>query len=212
MNVAIVANGHVDEDFLPDIGSADLVIGVDQAAYWLLQHGVTPQIAIGDFDSTSRSEFNLIKKKVPDVRAFPSEKDVTDLELAIDHAISLKPKEVIIYGAIGIRFDHTIAAIGLLEKFLKRNIDAKIRDKHNEAFLLQSRRTIIKSNRYRYLSILAYSPKACVTLRGVLYPVAKHIFHRSGSLGVSNEIVGKEAEVIVHSGIVLVIQSRDRSK
>lgn len=211
MNIALVANGDLTERLLPAIGSADLVIGVDRGAYWLLQHGVTPQIAIGDFDSTSRSEFGLIKKKIRDVRAFPSEKDATDLELAIDHAISLKPKEVIIYGAIGSRFDHTLVTVNLLEKFLEKHIDAKIRDRYNEVFLLQSRRTILKSQTYKYLSILAHTPKAVVTIRGVLYPVTKHTFHRSGSLGVSNEIVGKEAEVIVHSGIVLVIQSRDNN-
>ena len=212
MNVTIVANGHVDEDFLPDIGSADLVIGVDRAAYWLLRHGVTPHVAIGDFDSTTRSQRAHIRKRVRDVRAFPSEKDATDLELAIDHAISLKPKEVIIYGAIGSRFDHALVAVNLLEKLLQKNIEAKIRDKHNEVFLLQSRRTIFKSPRYKYLSLLPYTPKAVVTLRGVLYPVTKHIFHRDSSLGVGNEIREKEAEVIVHSGIVLLIQSRDGSK
>lgn len=209
MNVAIVANGDLDERLLSDIGSADFVIGVDRGAYWLLQHGVIPQIAMGDFDSTSVRELGIIKRKVHDIRAFPSEKDATDLELAIDHAISRKPKEVIIYGAVGSRFDHTLIAVNLLEKLLQKNIEAKMRDQYNELFLLQSRRTIYKSPKYKYASVVAYSPKAVVTLRGVLYPVTKHIFYRNSSLGVSNKIVGKQAEIIVHSGIVLVIQSRD---
>lgn len=209
MNIALVANGYVDEHLLPEISSADFVIGVDGGAYWLLRHGVAPHVAIGDFDSISTRELGQVKKKVRNIRAFPSEKDETDLDLAIDYAISLKPKEVIIYGAMGGRFDHTVVAVNLLEKFLKKNIDAKIRDKHNEVFLLESRRTILQSPKYKYVSILAYTSKAVVTIRGVLYPVATHTFHRRKSLGVSNEIVGKEAEIIVHSGIALVVQSRD---
>lgn len=209
MKIAIVAHGHLDQQLLPAIKSADYIVGVDRGAYWLLRHGVAPHVAIGDFDSTSPKERRHIRKKVRDVRAFPLEKDATDLELAINHAISLKPKEVIIYGAVGSRFDHACVAVNLLEKFLKQNIDAKIRDRYNEAFLLQSRRTILKSSNYAYLSILAYSSKTVVTLRGLLYPVTKRTFYRNTSLGVSNEIIGKEAGIIVHSGIVLVIQSRD---
>ena len=212
MKLAIVANGYLDKNLLPDIQTADFVIGVDRGAYWLLRHGLTPHVAIGDFDSTIVSEFNLIKKKISDVRAFPSEKDQTDLELAVDYAIGLKPKELIIYGAIGNRFDHTIVSVNLLEKLMKNKIDAKMRDQYNELFLLESRRTILKSPRYTYLSLLPYSSKAVVTISGVLYSVTKHTFYRNSSLGVSNEIVGKQAEIIVHSGIVLVIQSRDRSK
>lgn len=212
MKIALVANGSVGKHLLLDIGSADLVIGVDRGAYRLLKSAVTPNVAIGDFDSTSVRELREVKKKVRDIRAFPSEKDETDLDLAIDYAISLNPEEVVIYGAIGSRFDHTLVAVNLLEQLLKKNISAIIRDRHNEVFLLKSRRTIINSIKYRYLSILAYSTKARVTLRGVLYPVTKHVFHRTMSLGVSNEIVGKEAEVIVHSGIAVVIQSRDGSK
>ena len=212
MKIAIVAYGYLESALVPEISGSDFIIGVDKGAYWLLSHSVKPNIAIGDFDSTTPRELKVIKKKVSDIRAFQSEKDQTDLDLATDHAISLKPKEVVIYGAIGNRFDHTLIAINLLEKFLKRNINARIRNRHNEIFLLTSRRTILKSLRYTYVSILPYSSKSVVTLRSVLYPVTKHTFYKNSSLGVSNEIVGKRAEIIVHSGIVLVIQSRDGSK
>ncbi|MBI4062618.1 thiamine diphosphokinase [Candidatus Gottesmanbacteria bacterium] len=213
MNIALVANGYLDEYLLPDIGSADFVIGVDRGAYWLLRHGVMPHIAIGDFDSVTKKELQIIKKKIRRVieqKSHPKYK--IDLELAVGYALKRKPTEVVIYGGIGSRADHTMVAVNLLEKLLQKNIEAKIRDSHNEVFLFDSRRTILRSRQYKYLSLLPYSSKAVVTLRGVLYPVAKHTFHRNSSLGVSNEIVGKSAEIIVHSGIVLVIQSRDRSK
>lgn len=210
MNIALVANGYLDEQLLLDIGSADFVIGVDRGAYWLLRHGVIPQVAIGDFDSVTKQQLQIIKKKIRRViEQQPHPKYETDMELAVQYALKQKPTEVVIYGGIGSRADHTMAAVNLLEKFLKKNIDAKIRDKHNEVFLLESRRTILQSPKYKYVSILAYTSKAVVTIRGVLYPVATHTFHRHVSLGVSNEIVGKEAEVIVHSGIILLIQSLD---
>ncbi|MBI4065047.1 thiamine diphosphokinase [Candidatus Gottesmanbacteria bacterium] len=192
---------------MKDIRSADFVIGVDRGAYWLIINGIHPQVAIGDFDSTSRHERALIKRKVKTVKEFPSEKDKTDLELAIDHAISLKPKGVVIYGVIGSRFDHTLVAVNLLEKLLKKHIDAKIRDRNNEVFLLQERRTIFKT--HKYLSLLPYTQKAVVTIRGVLYPTTKRSFYRNSSLGISNEIVGKRAEIIVHSGIIRIVQSSD---
>ena len=58
MKITIVANGYLDQDFLRAISAVDLVIGVDRGAYWLLEHGITPQIAIGDL--TQRQYMNFL--------------------------------------------------------------------------------------------------------------------------------------------------------
>ncbi|MBK9210991.1 MAG: hypothetical protein IPL71_23020 [Anaerolineales bacterium] len=49
-----------------------------------------------------------------DVVQFPADKNETDLELAIQHALTLNPQEVIILAALGGRLDQTLGNIALI--------------------------------------------------------------------------------------------------
>ncbi len=210
LTIAIVAGGKLDKRFLKEIIRADRIIGVDRGAAWLLEQGVTPSVAIGDFDSVTKKELRAIKKIVKDVREEPPHpKYATDLELALDYALGLKPREVIIFGGIGTRLDHTIAAVHFLEKFLEKGINGKIIDERNEIILIRGKHSVLGHSPYRYLSILPHTHKIVVSLTGFAYPLTRKELIRSTSRGISNEITGEEAWIEVHEGIALVIKSRD---
>lgn len=204
MNIAIVAGGKLQKRFLGEIHKADFLIGVDRGALWLLQNNVIPDVAIGDFDSVTKKEFQKIKQKVKKVFEFEKEKNATDLELAVDYAIGLKPKHVTIFGGVGTRLDHTIAAVHLLEKL---PTSGKIIDSRNEIQLVRKTLHIFPS--HRYVSILPHTKKIIVSLSGFVYPLSRKELVRSTSIGISNEVVGKKAVIEVHEGIALVIKSRD---
>ena len=59
--VIIVSNGNLDKQILKEIDRGDYVIGVDRAAFWLIAHGVAPDVAVGDFDSTTKIELHQIQ-------------------------------------------------------------------------------------------------------------------------------------------------------
>lgn len=208
--LVIVANGNLDKMFLSEIRKADYIIGVDRGTYWLIVNGIIPDIAIGDFDSVNANELQVIKKKVKRVEEYPKEKDATDLEFAIDHAISLHPKEVIIYGASGGRLDHTLAAVQLVMKFLAEQIQAVIRDQQNEIFLVSKRQSIPRLIKYKYLSVLPLGKQVIVSLRGFKYEVSKRTIIQGSTLGISNEITSESGIIEAHNGIAVVIYSRDR--
>lgn len=207
MTVAIVAAGTLDKKLLKKIRTTDFIVGVDRGAAWLLKQKVIPNVAIGDFDSISKNELQIIKKNVKKVIVHPQKKDATDLELAVDYAIKLKPKQVIIFGGIGTRLDHTIAAVHLLEKLLEKGINGKIIDEKNEIELIQQTHEVFPS--HSYVSILPHTKKIVVSLSGFAYPLSRKELVRSSSRGISNEVVGKKAVIEVHEGIALVIKSRD---
>ncbi len=207
--VAIVANGHLEKSLLSEIRKSDYIIGIDRGAYWLLKQGITPQSAIGDFDSCTKLQYKAIKKSVVNVQIYPAEKDKTDLELAADHAISLNPKKVIIYGATGKRLDHELASVFLLKRLLDTGIEGIIKDMRNEVFLVHSRIEIPRLKRFTYLSLLPYIKSITVTLRGFKYNVLKKTISQGETLGVSNEILNKVGVVNIHKGIAIVIKSRD---
>lgn len=208
--IAIVAGGKLDKQILKDISRTDFIIGVDRGAAWLLQHEITPDVAVGDFDSVSQAEFQKIKSRVAIVKEYPAEKDKTDLELAVDESIKLHPKEVVIYGAIGTRFDHTLATIGLLLKLESYNIYGQIVDNFNKIYIVRHQQ-FIKASPYRYLSIIPLSDHAIITLSGFVYNASRLKLLRMSTRGVSNKIKGSRASIAVHAGSILVIWSSDRS-
>jgi len=115
--IAMVAGGNISKKFLPHIKQHQLIIGADRGAWWLVNEGIVPEYAIGDFDSVSTDEFKIIKETSPNVVQYDEEKNETDLELAITFARSLKPASISVFGGIGTRLDQTMASIFLLEKF-----------------------------------------------------------------------------------------------
>jgi thiamine pyrophosphokinase len=63
-SIALVGNGALQRSFIPLITSHSLIVGIDRAAFWLIEQGIMPHVAIGDFDSTSVGEFTEIQKNI----------------------------------------------------------------------------------------------------------------------------------------------------
>ena len=205
----IFTNGQLNESFVGEIQNNDYVIGVDWAAYWLVEQKIIPDLAIGDFDSTTEEEMVVIKNNCKNIKIFETKKDFTDTELAVEEAIKLKPKEVIIYGATGTRMDHTLANIFLLEKFLGKSVFASVRDKNNEIYLVDNKLILKKEKEFPFVSVIPITDLVTVSLRGFEYELDHKIIKRGEAIGVSNEIVGESGEIVVQKGKVVVVRSRD---
>lgn len=82
MKLKILIVGAINKLFV-DITKYDFVIGVDQGAGYLLTHNEKIDLAIGDFDSMTQNEKQLLKKQKIPVITYPAVKDETDGELAM---------------------------------------------------------------------------------------------------------------------------------
>jgi thiamine pyrophosphokinase len=208
--IVITCNGILYPGIIKEIQKNDYIIGVDRAAYWLIEHGITPRVAIGDFDSTNRGELDKILKKTPSVKTYSSEKDFTDAELAVNYAITLKPPSIIIYGGSGTRLDHTLGTLHLLEHCQKLGISAVFRDQTNEVRVVGRGRTILqKREGSRYVSIIPITHSIQITLSNFKYEIDKKTIIRGQTIGISNEFISKQATMTIHNGLAYVIQSRD---
>lgn len=207
--ISIVAGGVLSRRFLPSIRAASVIVGVDRGALWLIDNGVTPDVAIGDFDSVSVLEKRRIHDSTRKYIEYPPEKDVTDLELAAEAVIPMKPSEVNIYGATGKRFDHAMGAIHVLQKLVSHNIMGVIVDNFNKINIVRRQQILTHDGVYLYVSVIPFGSNAIVSLKGFRYDVSKTKFSFGFSLGISNEIVAGTASVHVHQGMVLVVQSTD---
>ncbi len=211
----IVAGGpeHELPDFTSNSQADEQWIGVDRGALYLLKRGIVPARAFGDFDSVSMEEWNKIASAIPDFVQFPAEKDETDLEIALNYALSQKPVAIYMYGVTGGRLDHFFGAVTLLTKkeITKDKLPVYIVDNQNEISVHTPGTTeIMKNEKWPYCSFFAVSEKVIgLTLKGFKYPLYDHLLQSGSSRCVSNEIIDKKAVFSFCSGILMVIRSRD---
>lgn len=207
--VSLVAGGVLSSRFLPSIRSSSVILGVDRGALWLINHGIAPDVAVGDFDSVTPAEKQRIHDHAGKYIEYLPEKDTTDLELAAEEAITLKPSEVMIYGATGKRFDHAMGAIQVLQKLVSHNIHGVIVDNFNKIHIVRRLLTVPMDPVFRYISVLPVVAGTTVSLTGFAYELIRKPLPFGSTLGISNEITSEIATISVHRGQVLVIQSRD---
>ncbi len=210
--IGIVAGGP--SELIPDLtqyAHIDYWIGVDHGAVTMTRAEMTVDLAIGDFDSISHEAYEQVQTHAQEIKVFPADKDLTDLELAIDEAIALNADDVFIFGASGGRLDHAWVNMFLLTKLAKADITAWLVDRQNQMTInYPGEFTIEKEDHYPYVSFLSISEQVKgLSLRGFLYNLEDATISLGSSYTVSNECIEKNCTYSFTEGILLVIKSRD---
>lgn len=208
-SLAIFGNGNLSSEELKTASEYDYLIATDDSSLKLLKRNIIPDLAIGDFDSISKQDVLFLKRKIPNVKIFPVKKDLTDLELAINHAIKLKPVSIDIYGATGSRIDHTLAAIFLLEKIFSPGVLIRIINSNNEICLIEKTTELTRNTYYKYLSLLSVTENSVISLVGFRFNLKNKILRRGSTMGISNEFKSTTGKITVHTGKIILIRSRD---
>lgn len=190
----------------------ELFIAVDGALKTVHEAGVMPDYIVGDFDTVDETLLSCYPEEII-LRHCP-EKDQTDTELAMDTALGRGCTELSFLGAMGMRLDHSLANLFLLQKLLKDGISGFLYDEYNKLYLKNGSFTLYKAQTYgRYVSLLPLTDSVKeVTLAGFKYPTKNLTFYREQTLGVSNEITQEEATVEFSDGIFIVVESQDERK
>lgn len=210
--VYIFAGGRIDPACLEQVklSESDMIIGADRGALFLVNHGISPDIAVGDFDSVSPEELEIIRTKSKDfISCDAVDKDLTDTELAFDLAIKNKATEIIMFGVLGTRFDHSLANVHIMLRGMQHQIASSIWDVNNY-ITLTGTSCELEERGYTYVSLLPLTPEVTgITLEGFMYPLQNATIKLGQSLGVSNRLSDKVGRIRIDSGLLLIIQSKD---
>lgn len=214
MRHIIVSNGDIyNYDFYKEIlDDSDYIICADGGAKHLIKMDIIPNVIIGDLDSIYEEDKKVFVEKNVEFFKFPSDKDFSDTELALEYALSHNPSEVIFIGAIGSRMDHSIGNITLLKKLLDKDIRGKLINENNEIYLLNSRNNemTLHGKKNEYLSIIPLSIIVKgITLTGFKFPLKDAEISIGSSLGISNEFNSDIVKIEIKEGLLLVIKARD---
>lgn len=214
MNVLLLTGGRVSipfaTEYIKDL-KYDKVIAVDSGLMYAKELNLSPDYIVGDFDSVDQKVYKEYTSSSAKILQFNPEKDATDTELALDLCLELMAEEVYILGASGSRIDHTLANIHLLYRMLKKNVKTYIIDEWNKVYLMDNQLKLSKDKLHGpYVSLLPFMEVVTgLTLRGFKYPLTNYTMKPYYSLGVSNEMIDDTADIILQTGILIVIEARD---
>ena len=187
----------------------DLIIAADSGLNNAKALNLTVNVVVGDYDSLGHTP--EVDADV-EVITVPTEKDVTDTQLAVELALTRGATEVHIVGGLGGRLDHTLSNLAILEDLADKRVRAVIEDGQNRVRLLRNDSTILPRSGYTYVSLLALDPLCKgVEIEGVKYPLKGAKLERKFHYAVSNEITGNCCFISVRKGSLLIVESRDQT-
>ena len=205
MKAFVFAGGNIlPENINEKKSDGDIVIAADSGYNNALSLGFSVDVLVGDFDS-------LGKENLPrgiETITLPTEKDLTDTQVACEIALERGAREVVIIGGLGGRLDHTLSNMALLRAFDENRVYAYITDGENRIRYINSSSTIIGRSKFKYLSLIADDKLAKgVSVEGCKYPLNNAKLCRNHQFAVSNEIVGNCALISVKKGGLYIIES-----
>lgn len=179
-------------------------VGIDHGAVSCMRQGIPLLCAIGDFDSISHIEKKELSRYTR-LEHLPAHKNETDSEVGILYAMEHNYDEIILYGGIGGRMDHTLANMYLA---MHRDIPLVLEDEFHYCKVLKEGVHEIPK-RFTYLSFLALED-TCISEEGVAYPLDHQHITIQDIFPISNEIIKPTATITIHEGKVLMIQCMDQ--
>ncbi len=200
MEYIIVLNGEKIEDL--KIDADDFVICADGALNFLSKKNITPNLIVGDFDSLGFVPENSIQ--------YPTDKDLTDGEIALLKAKELGAKRVKITCAGGFRDDHFLGNLALLEIAENIGIFAVVETQYSEIYLVNDS-IKIDALKNTFISLIALEKSVIAYSKGLKYEYNNTKLIRESTLGISNVAISDKIELKVESGKVLLIVNKTKN-
>lgn len=190
---------------IDDLPHADLVVAADGGYDIAVGLGYQVDVVVGDFDSIAETE-------LPDhviLERHSTDKDATDLELALTLVLREDPSRVVVVAAAGGRLDHELAVAGLLcsDRFASIDEIDWISDR-GSAHVVRRRRAIHGDVGALLTLTPMHGDATGVTTNGLKWELSEDTLVAGSTRGVSNVLVRPVADIEVETGCLLAILAR----
>jgi len=205
----IVAGGDlITGETIPPLPDNRFVIAADSGLHSAQALGIVVHLVVGDLDSATPAAVAAAEAAGAAVERHPTDKDGTDLELALDAALRRGLAPALVLGGAGFdRIDHFMANALLLthpryapmrpEWWVKGAHVAPVHD-----------RLEIAGAAGDIVTLLAVGgPATGVSTTGLRWPLYQGTLPSGSTRGVSNEMTGTAATVVVTHGTLLAIHT-----
>jgi thiamine pyrophosphokinase len=197
MKCAVVCNGVIEyyEWLKEELGGYNTVIAVNGGVAHCRRVGIVPALVIGDMDSFAGTvESRTIQH--------PSEKDYSDMEIAVKYALQEGFSEADVFGALGGRIDHELCNIMVCGRY-PGSIRLVDRDVEIVA-LTDGQERDFAGNTGDTVTLMPLEKTVRCATAGLAYPLNDEDLER-GSRGLSNVMEGDACSVSVSRGTLIII-------
>ena len=205
--VIVSASPDSDSEFIKShIADDDFVICADGGADKIIPTGIIPDLIIGDFDSSGKSDYF----RDTEVITLPVMKDDTDTQHCAEAAMDRGFKNILFLGATGGRLDHTLANLSVLLYLKNRGAKGRIVDKYSDISLLENGDNKLFGAKGKTVSVMPFvSKEVTLSYEGMLYPLKNQTVSAEYPFTISNIAEADEVTVTLHKGEALLIISND---
>lgn len=178
-----------------------LIIAADGGANQIKEIKISVHVIIGDLDSISDENKKYFLRKKTEVIEI-KEQYSTDFEKALKYCAKKKIKDITVFGATGMRPDHTVNNFSILKRFYKKLNICLITDDFAVFYLPKRFSFNYKSG--ETVSLVPMSIATEVKTKGLEFPLNKETLefgNREGALNKSNSdkvsISFKEGDLLI---------------
>jgi thiamine pyrophosphokinase len=178
------------------------VIAADSGFDHATRLGVKVDLLVGDLDSISAAGLGL----AGEIEQHPTDKNATDLAIALDAAARKEPSRVIVVGGSGGRIDHFLANAALLTASVYSELKLTWLPGDSAIHVVRDR-IELSGSPGDVVSLLPYGgPARGVSTDGLRWPLTDAVLAPGTSLGVSNQMIDTTATVLLDDGVLLTVQ------
>ena len=207
MRAVIIGGGSCSTNLTEYIMPGDFIVCADSGYDRAKELGVVPDLVIGDMDSIRSAIADG-----PEIIKAPVQKDETDSMLCVDIVAGRGFDEIIFFGALGGRCDHSFANITLLLYAAKKGIKLEIIHDSSHMFIIDSHANISGAKGDTFSLFAIGGDAHGITTKGLMYPLNGESLYADNPRGVSNELMENEASVSLENGYLLAIHIKGGEK
>lgn len=133
---------------------------------------------------------------------------MTDLELALDLAVTKNADKVLLFGVLGGRWDMSLSNVMLAASRKYSQMNISLWDEHCHIHILHGGSTLsLQGQPGQITSLIPQSTDVHgVTITGFEYSLENSTLHFGSSRGISNLLLATKGSISIKSGTLLVVQ------
>lgn len=215
-NVLILGGRDIYYDGVVDqLFEDDVFICADHGADHARAMQLIPSVIVGDLDSILPDTLYWAKTLGIKIQQFPTEKDMTDSEIALSMLNPIEPILVVL--SLSGRIDHVLSNFLVAGRMAEKGADILMTDGKTTVKIISGpaqyhidraifRKHELEGNPLIVSMIPLFGIVQSVTTSGLYYALNKHDLSCGSSFSVSNKAISPEEEIVVEfmSGVMAI--------
>ena len=182
------------------------VIAADSGYAHAIAMGFVPNELVGDMDSITAVDLTDARDSNTLITKYPSDKDLTDTEIAIASAIARQSTHITVVSGGGDRFDHVLGMIHSLASCALTVDTSLLIGTARVSYVSLNKEFKLEAQTGDIVSLIPLGGAVTVTTTGLQWELNNDTLQSFASRGVSNIATGESVSISVTDGLLAVIE------